>query len=113
VWKALVHGDSAADARLLADDFLGVYPTGFAGRDEHVGQIDGGPSVAGFELSEARMLELSSSAVLLAYRAEYRRVEETAATPEVMYVSSLWCQRDGSWVNVFSQDSPASDFRVA
>jgi hypothetical protein len=23
-----------------------------------------------------------------------------------MYVSSLWCHRDGRWVNVFSQDTP-------
>jgi hypothetical protein len=25
-----------------------------------------------------------------------------------MYVSSIWCRRDGEWVNVFSQDTPAS-----
>jgi hypothetical protein len=24
-----------------------------------------------------------------------------------MYVSSLWCRRDGAWLNVFSQDTPA------
>jgi hypothetical protein len=109
VWNALVDGDSKADARLLAADFVGVYPTGFADRSDHVGQIDAGRSVSSFELSEARFLEVSASAVLLSYRAEYRRAGETASDAELMYVSSLWCQRDGQWVNVFSQDTPAGD----
>jgi hypothetical protein len=29
VWRALVSGDAVADARLLAEDFLGVYPTDY------------------------------------------------------------------------------------
>ena len=44
VWQALVDGDAAADAALLADDFLGVSPTGFAGKAEHAGLLAGGVS---------------------------------------------------------------------
>ncbi|HEX2784122.1 MAG TPA: DUF4440 domain-containing protein [Ilumatobacteraceae bacterium] len=32
IWQALVDGDAEADARLLADDFVGVYPTGLPSR---------------------------------------------------------------------------------
>ncbi len=39
VWQALVDGDADADRRMLSDDFLGVYPTGFADRESHVGQL--------------------------------------------------------------------------
>ncbi len=39
VWDALRRGDAEADLRLLADDFLGVYPTGFADRWAHAGQL--------------------------------------------------------------------------
>jgi len=108
VWDALVRGDGDADKRLLADDFLGVYSTGFADRADHAGQLDGGPTVAAFDLGEARMTELSEDHVLLSYRAEYQRLVDGVAQPsESMYVSSLWSRREGQWVNVFSQDTPA------
>lgn len=108
VWAALVRGDGEADARLLSDDFLGVYPSGFANRSDHVGQLADGATIAGFALSEERLIELSGSAVLLAYRADFRRPGVAGSQPETMYVSSLWCRRDDRWVNVFSQDTPAA-----
>ena len=43
-------------------------------------------------------------AALLAYCARYVRAGSTEE--ESMYVSSLWCEHDGRWVNVFSQDTP-------
>ena len=107
VWQALVDGDAAADAALLTDDFLGVYPSGFAGRDDHAGQLADGPTVATFELSEERLLAISDDAVILSYRADSRPAAGSAhPEPAAMYVSSLWCRRDGRWLNVFSQDTP-------
>jgi hypothetical protein len=106
VWDALVRGDAAADRALLADEFLGVYPTGFADRAAHAEQVDGGPSVARFEISEARLCELSPACVLLAYRAEYSRPTDPART-EAMYITSIWCRHGDRWSNVFSQDTPA------
>lgn len=111
VWQALVDGDAAADARLLADDFVGVYPDGFSGRADHVGQLAAGPTVRTFELSQARMIAVSHDAVLLLYRAMYERVS-ASTQPESMYVSSLWCRRDDRWVNVFSQDTPDTGIAV-
>jgi hypothetical protein len=108
VWRALAEGDADADGRLLSQDFLGVYPTGFADRTTHVGQLVDGPTVTSFALHDARMLTLSESAVLLSYRAEFERPTSTAVPPmQCMYVSSLWCLRDGEWTNVFSQDTPS------
>ncbi len=104
VWEALVLGDAAADAALLAPDFLGVYETGFGDRDEHVAQLSAGPSVARFALRDQRFLALADNLVLVAYRAVYSR----AATPEVeevMYVSSIWRRNGTDWRNVFSQDT--------
>ena len=86
-----------------------MYPSGFADRSDHVGQLDDGPTMAEFDLSEERLLALSDGVVLLSYRAEFRRPHlPDGSHPEVMYVSSLWCRRDGRWVNVFSQDTPSS-----
>ena len=74
VWDALIAGDAAADEALLTSDFAGVYPTGFADRAEHVGELEGGPTVAAYAINDARLIRVSASAVLLCYRADYRRV---------------------------------------
>ena len=104
VWQALVDGDVAADMALLRQDFLGVYPSGFAGRAEHAGQLEDGPSVQNFRISQARLVEAGPDHRLLCYRADYRR--SGADRDAAMYVSSLW-QRDGAgWRNLFSQDTP-------
>ena len=108
VWEALRRGDAEADAQLLADDFLGVYPSGFAGRSDHAGQLANGPTVADFELHDPRLMVVADDAVMLAYRADWHRLSRgRRGTQESMYVSSLWSRRSGRWVNVFSQDSPA------
>ena len=105
VWDALATGDAAADEALLTSDFTGVYPTGFADRGEHAGELANGPTVASYSINDARLIRLAPSAVLLCYRADYRRVSGSEAT---MYISSLWTEHDGTWRNVFSQDTPAS-----
>jgi hypothetical protein len=109
VWQALADGDPVADRRMLSDDFLGVYPTGFADRKSHVEQLTDGSTIASFALHDARLLTVSESAGILSYRAEFTRPTSSAVPGvEQMYVSSLWCFRDGTWLNVFSQDTPAS-----
>lgn len=104
VWRALVDGAADADEQLLSDGFLGVYPTGYADRSEHVGQLANGPTVADYGLDGARLVAISDDAALLVYRASYRRPGRTDR--EEMYVSSLWCRREHGWVNTFSQDTP-------
>jgi hypothetical protein len=107
VWEALAKGDGEADGRLLSDDFLGVYTVGFSDRAGHVAQLADGPTVSEYSLRKARLMELSHDMVLLAYRAEFRRPGERE--PESVLISSIWQEREGRWVNIFSQDTPATD----
>lgn len=104
VWEALVTGDGASDRALLADDFIGVYPDGFAGKEDHVGQLDGGATVSEYRLSDVDMRAPAPDVALLIYRADYLR--RRAWDWETMLVSSLWERRDGRWINSFSQDTP-------
>ncbi|MGI9611318.1 MAG: DUF4440 domain-containing protein [Acidimicrobiales bacterium] len=109
VWNALVLGDGEADAALLTEDFLGVYPTGMATRADHADQLADGPTVESFTIADARILPIVPTAVMLSYRAIFRRPGASRDdADEQMYVSSLWCERDGGWRNVFSQDTPAA-----
>ncbi|MEX0339977.1 MAG: DUF4440 domain-containing protein [Arenibacterium sp.] len=107
VWAALVDGNAAADRALLSADFLGVYPTGFANRDDHVGQFADAPTMARYELSETKLRVLTPDIVLLSYRADYQR--PASETWEAMLISSLWERRHDVWVNSFSQDSPLEE----
>lgn len=110
VWQALVSGDSGADDALLAQDFLGVYPDGFAAREAHVGQLDQGPTVAEFVISQTHVRKMGASYALLAYRAEYRR--PNTLEWEVMLVSSIWHRAEIGWINTFSQDTPLTGIEV-
>lgn len=106
VWQALVEGDAQADAALLSKDFLGVYPDGFAGKTDHSGQLKEGPTVAHFTLSELRARAFGPSHALLSYRASFQRMGADAPE-EVMFVTSVWQRAGASWINIFSQDTPA------
>ncbi len=105
VWQALVDGDMAADAAALDDGFLGVYPSGFADKAAHVGQLAEGPTVADFDLSDWWVMRLGVGYPVLSYLACFSRVGTDI--PERMFVSSIWRQDGPRWVNVFSQDTPA------
>ncbi|MFS4583115.1 DUF4440 domain-containing protein [Phaeobacter sp. C3_T13_0] len=118
VWRALQQGDVAADCAALHTDFLGVYPSGFAGRDDHTDQLEQGPSIAQFAIEQARVLSLGPDCALLAYRATYRRISrpvdqnkadqnKDVSEESAMYVSSIWRREDGVWINIFSQDTKA------
>jgi len=106
VWQALVAGDATADMALLSDDFLGVYPDGYAGRADHGAQLANGPTVQSYEISAARVVPAGPDHALLVYHASYLRPGRDL--PEAMYVSSLWQRQGGAWINIFSQDTPAT-----
>ena len=104
VWDALVSGDAARDDELLAPDFVGLYPDGFATRADHIAQMGAGPSVTRYDLSQQRLLTLAPDVVLLAYHARYLRVGRV--DEEEMYVASIWRRSGTGWVNSFSMDTP-------
>ncbi|CCQ14597.1 putative uncharacterized protein [Rhodococcus sp. AW25M09] len=106
VWDALTNGDADADLELLSADFVGVYPTGFASRADHANQLSDGPSIASYSITKAKLIEVSTDAAMLCYRADYQRPQ--SSVDESMFISSLWLRKDGRWQNTFSQDSPAN-----
>lgn len=104
VWEAMALGDRDSDEQVLCDSFLGVYPSGFAGKSDHCAQLQDGPVVAEYRLSAARLRCIGDAAALLSYRASFR--SSGAAGWKIMLISSLWEKEDGKWRNTFSQDTP-------
>ena len=107
VWEALVSGDKDADAAALQDGFLGVYSDGFATKSDHVRQLDDGPTVQSFTLSDCRVMPLGHDHAVFSYRAEFVRTGKDQT--EAMYISSIWQRTEDGWINVFSQDTIATD----
>jgi hypothetical protein len=110
VWQALQDGDAGADARLLSDDFRGVYRSGLAGKSDHVQQLQHGPSVAWYELSRPELLVLAEGVVALSYFARFARPGAGSGSgQESMVITSIWRREQGAWKNVFSQDTDLRD----
>ena len=108
VWNALMRGDAAADESLLASIFLGVYGSGFASKQEHVRQLENGPTVESFSIEIPRLMELGPSIVMLSYCALWSRPGNgQLQNKSKMYVTSIWQKIGDVWLNVFSQDTPA------
>ena len=103
VWEALKAADVEADASLLADDFLGVYDSGYGTKADHLTQIRNGPTVAHYEIDAAHLVHVSPSLAVLSYRAIWRHVQEQGK--RVYYITSIWERRDNRWLNIFSQDT--------
>lgn len=107
VWKALMTGDAEIDKDMLSPGFLGVYPSGFSDRDGHAGQLENGPAVSDYALSDVQLLPIGRDHAMLVYTATYSRSGRSSS--EKMYVSSLWERQGRRWRNTFSQDTPATD----
>ena len=104
VWEALKTGEKSIESRLLADDFIGVYASGVEAKQDHIGQLDDGPTVLNYEIEQPQLHRVQLDAVLLIYQASWWR----PARPDIPYryhISSLWQYRDGRWRNRFSQDT--------
>lgn len=107
VWTALAEGDADADRRLLSAGFLGLYPSGPAGREDHAGALDTGPTAAEWALRDVRVFSLAPGLALIAYRAGFLRLSDR--TRQDWWISSIWRETQaGGWENIFSQDTPAA-----
>lgn len=104
VWDALVAGDAVADATLLHEGFIGVYPDGFAVRADHISQLANGPTIHSYALDRIKTERMGQDHALICYRASFQRSAD--AMTEVMYVSSIWRKTGDGWCNIFSQDTP-------
>ncbi len=109
VWEALVAGDTEEDAAALDDSFLGLYSDGYSDKAAHVAQLDNGPTVKKFTLSQHRVLILGKDHAMLCYHAKFQRCGHQNC--ESMWVSSVWQRANAGWINIFSQDTPVSDWK--
>jgi hypothetical protein len=108
VWEAMLAGDPEKDKALLTENFLGVYNTGFSNREEHCNAIAAGPVAATYKITEPRIMILSTGIVIFSYLAIWTPIRKgKVKSEEKMYISSIWQEFGGTWLNIFSQDTEA------
>lgn len=107
VWDCLLSGDFETDGQLLADNFLGIYASGFSGKDNHVNALKNGPVIESYTIRDAKMTVISIDVVLIAYLAQFKDNQSPNAVS--MYITSIWQNFSGIWQNIFSQDTKASE----
>ena len=65
--------------------------------------------MASYAIRRARLIRISPTNAVLCYRADYQPIQDgRPAGDQTMFISSLWTERDGRWLNSFSQDTPAA-----
>jgi len=59
-------------------------------------------------MSQVRFSRLAPTVVLLTYRLDEIDIDHGKPIPLTKYISSIWVYRDGKWLNVLGQDTPAT-----
>jgi len=109
VWEALKHKDRAAVNRLLVDDFVGMYDFGFFNKSEWVKQIDEQYTVDDYTIMNPKVLHPSPTTALLLYTSTCKGTGAWADyCSNTSRISDLWVERNGQWLDLFSQDTTAT-----
>ena len=103
---ALKNADYKAFADLISDDAVFLNPHGHAGKKEVVGHVSDF-KLLDYTISDVHFVKLSDRSGLVAYRL----VQEISAGGHefttTVFASAVWEQRNGRWVTLFSQETPA------
>jgi ketosteroid isomerase-like protein len=108
-WDALKRKDKVAASHLLADDFVGMYDVGLLNKSKWLSQIDDQYSVDDYTITETKVLHPSPTTALLLYTATCKGTGAWAEfCSHTTRVSDLFVQRNGEWLDLFSQDTVAT-----
>jgi hypothetical protein len=101
--------DQTALRSLTADEFLYVDGQGIAGKLDFLSGVSGSgkADITDFRMEEAKVVELGKEAALIAYGLTAKGTRNGKEFLDQGYASSVWVNRGGKWLNVFSQFTPA------
>ena len=104
--EAVKRGDSTTFSALIADDAVFVDPRGTAGKAEVV-KNTAEFKLLEYSMDEIRFVPVSSTSGLVAYKLTEKGVSHGHEFSGEVHASALWVERDGKWVCIFSQETPA------
>jgi hypothetical protein len=106
-WEAIKKKDWEALSSLLAEDLRVVSDTGVAEKSEVIEELKTNYTLMDYTLQEVRVVELSSEAALITYKAVQNVSHKGQGwKSQAAYHSSIWVKRDGKWQSVLHQITP-------
>lgn len=102
----LKTGDMRLFASLIADDAVFVNPRGMAGRAEVVKNTSE-VRLNNYSMEDVHFLAISPESGMITYKLTETGSAHGKEFLAQVYASALWVRRDGKWVSLFSQETPA------
>ena len=107
-WEAWKNKNGGFFQTFLADDALLVSPTGVEGKAASVKSISSMPcEVKGYSLDNFKLTMIDKDTALLTYSAKQDYSCNGKAGPPQVWASSVFVKRNGKWLGVFHQETPA------
>ena len=104
--EALKTGDLAVFAHSTADEAIFIDPHGLASKAEVMKNV-AGFRLIDFSMEGVKLLSVSGNSGLIAYTLTEKGASHGHDFTVKVYVSSLWTYRNGTWLCLFSQETPA------
>jgi hypothetical protein len=60
-----------------------------------------------YSMEDVRFVSLSSDSGLIGYKLSEKGASHGREFAAQVYVSAVWTKRDGKWISLFSQETPA------
>lgn len=107
-WQLAIKRDATSYKAFHAPDFFTVTGTGVVGRvPSETSAMDPDVRFDRCDLSGFDVHVVAEDAVLITYHVKAAGLDHGKAFQLDSYASSLWMKRDGKWLNVFYQSTPA------
>jgi uncharacterized protein (TIGR02246 family) len=103
---ALKTGDTKTFASLLADEAMFVDARGTAGKAEVVSHVTDFRLLE-YSIEDVRFVQLSEKSGIIAYKLIQKGSSHGHEFTATVRASAVWVEREGKWVCVFSQETPA------
>jgi len=104
--EALKAGDHKAFANLLADEAIFLDPRGHGTKAEVV-EHTADFRLLDFTMENVKFVPVGANSGIIAYKLTQKGNAPGHEFTSVAYASALWTKRDGKWVCLFSQETPA------
>jgi len=102
-----IQATASADALFydgyLADDAIGVTPTGVFNKAQILKAMAGGQAFKSTKIEDSEARALGKNVGLVTYKATFER---QSAGPLVVFVSTVYARKDGVWKGIFYQQTP-------
>jgi hypothetical protein len=103
---ALKRGDLTVFANSTADGAIFIDPHGLASKAEVMKNVSGFKLID-FSMDAVKVIPVSSDTGLIAYTLTEKGTSHGHDFAAKVYVSSLWANRNGVWLCLFSQETSA------